>query len=184
MRTAPMLVALIVGAVLTASAPGAGAAKDPLSLVLQRADFPAKTKLTSARYPSIDKALAAAGLQGKSADCLAEIPRGGTEALLVSGRVVVFPNTAQASRMFAQYKRDLALDLKLARTVRLPAYGDEQSAFFQTKPGVRGDIRARFGAVVWRVEIRWVGTEKHTRAQTLAELKTYATKLKRRVGNG
>ena len=61
----------------------------PLRLVLQRSDFPAKTRLTSARYPSIDKALAAAGFQAKSADYRGEVPLGSTETLHVSGRVVV-----------------------------------------------------------------------------------------------
>ena len=88
---------------------------------------------------------------------------------MVSGRVIVFPTAAQATRMFAQYNGDLALNLKLATIVQLPAYGDQQSAFFQATPGMRGDIRVRTGAVVWRVEIKWVGTEKVTREQTLVD---------------
>ena len=48
----------------------------------------------------------------------------------------------------------------------------------------QGHIRVRKGAVVWRVEIKWGGVERFTRAQALAELQAYATKLKRRVGAG
>jgi hypothetical protein len=186
MRIAIMLGSLFVVAVLAASASGAGAAKDPRTLVLQRSEFPAKTRLTAAAYPSVDKSLAAAGFKARSADYLAEIPRGKTGTLFVGGRVIVLASAAEASRLFAQFKRDLALDLKLARTVQLASFGDEQSAFFQTNggSGARGDIRVRTGAVVWRVEIKWGGTEKRTRAQTLAELKTYAAKLERRVGRG
>lgn len=184
MRPATTLVALVTAVVCAASASAASSVKDPLSLVLQRSDFPAKTRYTAARYPSIEKALAEAGYQAKAADYLAEVPRGSTETLFVSGRVMVLSSPAEARRLFAQYKQDLALQLKLARLVRLRAYGDEQSAFAQTKPGTRADLRVRKGAVVWRVEIKWGGVETFTRAQALAELQTYATKLKRRVGAG
>jgi hypothetical protein len=175
---------VLVAAALIVSAASTGATKDPLSLVLQRSDFPAKTKWRAARYASVDKSLAAAGFKAKSADYSAEIPRGPTETLFVSGRVVVLASAAEARRLFAQYRRDIALDLKLARAVRLPAYGDEQSAFTQTNPGVRADLRVRTGATVWRVEVRWGGVEKLTVAQALKELRTYATKLQRRVGRG
>jgi hypothetical protein len=183
-RSTTMVVALVVGCVLTASVSAAGTARDPLSLVLQRADFPAKTKLTSARNVASDKKMALIGLPSKSADYLAEVPLGETEALWVSGRVVVFASAAQARLMFSQYKRDLAVDLKLARTVRLPAFGAEQFAFLQTDPDIRAQLRVRLAAVLWSVEIKWAGTETYTRAQALAELNTYAAKLKRRVGRG
>lgn len=182
-RRTTVLVAA-AAAVFAVSASAAGLAKDPLRLTLQRTDFPAKTDLTSGRYASIDKTLAAGGFQAKSADYLANIPRGATETLIVSGRVIVLANADQARRLFAQFRRDLALDLKVAKPLRLAAFGDEQSAFFQTNPGVRADLRVRTGAVVWRVEVKWSGTETYTRTQTLAELNTYAGKLKRRVGSG
>ena len=70
----------------------------------------------------------------------------------------------------------------MAKVVRLPAYGDEQSAFVQSVPGTRADLRVRKGAVVWRVEVKWGGVERFTRAQALGKLQTYAAKLKRRVG--
>lgn len=178
------LVALATAALCAVPASAGGAGKDPLSLVPVRSDFPAKTRWSAARSPSIDKSLAAAGLRARSADYSAEIPRGSTDTLHVRGRVVVLADAAQARRLFAQYKRDLALDLKVAKVVRLQAYGDEQSAFTQTNPGVRADLRVRKGAVVWRVEVVWGGVEKLTPAQALAELKTYAMKLKRRVGRG
>jgi hypothetical protein len=184
MRVAATLVALAAVAACAASASAGSAAKSPLALVLQRSDFPAKTRWTAARYPAIEKSLAVAGFQAKAADYLAEIPRGSTETLFVGGRVMVLPSAAEARRLFAAYKQDLALQLKLARTVRLRAYGDEQSAFAQSKPGTRADLRVRKGAVVWRVEIKWGGVETFTRTQALAELQIYASKLKRRIGAG
>jgi hypothetical protein len=184
MRRATLVGAVVATAICATSALAGGVANDPLRLVLQRSDFPAKTRWSAARYPSVDKTLAAAGLQGKTADYSAEVPLGSTETLHVSGRVVVLASADQARRLFAQYKRDLALDLKLARIVRLPAYGDDQSAFTQAEPGARADVRVRTGATVWRVQIILAGTEKYTPAQALAQLKTYAAKLKGRVGRG
>jgi hypothetical protein len=182
MRRTTAFVALVVTAVCAVSASAGGAANNPLSLVLQRADFPAKTRWTSQRSPAFEKTLTDAGLQGKAAFFFADIARGSTETLLVSGLVIVLPNAAQARRAFASYrnvfpatKRDI---------VRLTAYGDEQVAVVPTQPGVRADLRVRTGAVVWRLEIKWAGTVRFTRAQALAELATYARKQKRRVGRG
>jgi hypothetical protein len=184
MRVTTWVLALTLAAVCAVSATAAGAAKDPLSLVLQRSDFPVKTKWRAARYPSVDKSLAAGGFKARSADYSAEIPRGSTETLFVGGRVIVLSNAGEARRLFAQFKRDIALDLELAKSVRLRAYGDVQSAFTQTSPGVRADLRVRKGATVWRVEVRWGGVEKLTIAQALTELKTYAAKLQQRIGTG
>lgn len=181
MRRAGLVGAVVTAAVCATTALAGSVANDPLRLVLQRSDFPAKTRWSAARYPTVDKALATAGFQAKTADYRGEVPLGSTETLHVRGRVTVLASTAQARRMFAAYKRDLALDQGLARVVRLPAYGDEQSAFTQAKPGARADIRVRTGAVVWRVEIIPAGTEQYTPAQALAYLKAYATKLKQRV---
>jgi hypothetical protein len=183
MRVTAPLVALLAAA-CAVSASASGAAKDPMSLVFQRSDFPANAHLQATRNPSVDKTLAAAGLEATSADYSAEIPHGSTDTLHVSGRVIVLANATQARRLFAQYKGDLALTMKVVKIVELPAYGDEQSAFTQAQPGTRADLRVRKGAVVWRVEVKWGGVEKLTPTQALTELKTYAAKLKQRVGSG
>jgi hypothetical protein len=184
MRLAATLVALAAAAICAASASAESAERSPLTLVLQRSDFPAKTRWSAARYPATEKSLAAFGFQAKVAEYHAEIPRGSTDTLFVGGRVMVLASAAEARRLFAGYKQDPALRAKLARTVRLAAYGDEQSAFVQSKLGTRADLRVRSGAVVWRVEIKWGGVETFTGAQALAELQIYAAKLKRRVGTG
>ena len=57
------LVVLAAAAVCAVSASAGSAAKSPLSLVLQRSDFQAKTQWSAARSPSIDTSLAAAGLR-------------------------------------------------------------------------------------------------------------------------
>jgi hypothetical protein len=183
MRLTASLGALLA-TVCAVSASPSGAARDPMRLVFQRSDFPAKAHFKAVRSPSVDKTLAAAGLEATSVDYSAEIPHGKTDTLYVSGRVIVLANATQARSLFAQYKGDLALTMKVARIVELPAYGDEQSAFTQAQPGTRADLRVRTGAIVWRVEVKWGGVEKLTPAQALMELKTYAAKLEQRVGSG
>ncbi|HUG65713.1 MAG TPA: hypothetical protein VMK83_10885 [Gaiellaceae bacterium] len=182
MRLATTFVALVAAAVCAVPASAGGAANDPLRLVLQRADFPAKVRWTSQRSPAFEKTLANAGLKGKAAFYSADIARGSTETVLVSGVVIALPNAAQARRAFASYKNVFPATQR--DIVRLTAYGDEQVAVVPTQPGVRADLRVRTGAVVWRLEIKWAGTDRFTRSQALAELKTYATKQKRRVGRG
>ena len=181
MRSAVMLCALVAAAVMAASAAAAGTAKNPLSLVLQRADFPAKATWSADRFPLFDKALAAAGFRGKSADYAAEVRLGSAGTLRVSGQVVVFASADHARRWFVRQKRDLVQSLQLGKLVRLPAYGDEQVAVAQLEP--KADLRVRKGTVVWSVEVILRGST-YTSAQALAQLRTYATKLKRRVGSG
>ena len=80
MRLATTVV-LLAAVVCAAPASAGSSATNPLSLVLQRSNFPAKTRWTAARYPSIEKSLADAGFRAKAADYSAEIPRGSTDAL-------------------------------------------------------------------------------------------------------
>jgi hypothetical protein len=183
MRISASLVALL--AIVCAVSTSAGAAaKDPMKLVFQRSDFPPNAHWKAVRSPSVDKTLAAAGFEATSVDYSAEIPHGNTDTLYVSGRVIALANARQARSLFAQYKGDLALTTRVAKVVELPAYGDEQSAFTQAQPGTRADLRVRKGAIVWRVDVKWGGVEKLTPTKALGELKTYAAKLKQRVGSG
>jgi hypothetical protein len=178
MRIAAMLTTL-AAAMLTASAAAGGAASDPLRTVLQRSDFPAKTRWTGSRDAALETSLAKAGIEGRAASYLTHIPRGGTEELLVSGLVIRLPSIAEARRVFGSYRNPFPAPPR--DVVRLPvAYGDEQVAIATGDPA-RADLRVRKGAVVWRLEIKWAGTDEFTRARALAELRTYAAKQKRRV---
>jgi hypothetical protein len=171
-----------MGAVVLALPATAGsAANDPLRLALQRSDFPVRASWSANRFPMFDKALAAAGFRGRSADYAAEVPLGSTGTLRVSGQVVVLANVDHARRWFARQKRDLIQNLQLGKVVRLAPYGDEQVAVAQLEP--KADVRVRKGSVVWSVEVILRGGTS-TSAQAQAQLKTYAAKLKRRVGNG
>lgn len=182
MRLATMLVALLAAAVCAVSALAGGVANDPMRLVLQRSDFPARTRWTGSRDAALERSLANAGVEGKAARYLTYIPRGGTEELLVSGLVITLSSVTEARRVFGSYKSPFPAPAR--DVVRLPvSYGDDQVAIATGDPA-RADLRVRKGAVVWRLEIKWAGTDRFTRAQALAELRTYAPKQKRRVGGG
>ena len=181
MRLAMLAGAVVAAAVCATSALAGGVASDPLRLALQRSDFPAKATWSALRFPTFDKALAAEGFQGKSADYAAELPLGSKGTLRVSGQVVVLSSADQARRLFARDKRDVVQNLMLAKIVRLAAYRDEPVAVAHLSP--RADLYVRKGAVVWSVEVILRGGT-YTSAQALAYLKTYAAKLKRRVGRG
>lgn len=178
-RIAITLVALAAG-VVVAQASGAATAADPRRLVLQRSDFPAGTQWSSTRNATLERALEQAGLRGKAVGYGTFIPQGGTEELLVSGQVIVLARGTDARRVFASFRNPFPATAR--DIVRLPArYGDEQLAIL-TKPPVRADLRVRTGTVVWKLEIKWAGTDELSRTRALAELRTYAAKQRQRIG--
>lgn len=156
------------------------AASDPGRLVLQRSDFPAGTAWSSTRATSLERSLKQAGIVGRATGYTAVVPQGKTEELLVSGLVITLADATQATRVFASYRNPFpaaASDITRLST----SFGDEQLAIV-TKGVVRADLRVRKGSTVWRLEIKWAGTDRLTRARALLELKRYATKQQRRIG--
>jgi hypothetical protein len=181
MRFPGILVAVVAMVVCAVPATAASHARDPLTLVLQRSDFPAKTTWSQLRHPTMERSYSRAGLQARVAGYYAEIPRGSTELTLVSGDISVFAGAAQARRAFSSFKAHPAY----MKPVRVPSYGDEQVALIQTSAaGPRVELRVRRGAVIWRLAVVGSGTESLTKAQVLTTLNTYAPKQKRRIGSG
>ena len=69
--------------------------------------------------------------------------------------------------------------------LRLPAYGDEQMALFQSpKLGSLAQLLVRRNSVVWQLEIQGGGLLVIPKPTLLAELKKYAAKQNARVGRG
>jgi hypothetical protein len=170
---------LAIGITLTAANAFAGAAgKDPLSLVLQRSDMPAKATYVNGRLPTVEKGLAGVGITGAAAFHHSNLQRSATSTDMVSGLVVVLRSTADTRRVYRLFKDDLAP--KPGSVVPLPAYGDEQVAWWTQSIGKAG-LLVRKGSLVWQLE---VDPDRLTKSQTLAQLKAYAVKQKRRVGAG
>jgi hypothetical protein len=181
MRLSGMLAAVLAAAACAASATAGTSASDPLNLVLQRSDFPAKSTWSRMRLPTMERTYAAAGLRARVAGYSAQIPRGSTELTLVSGDISAFASVAQARRAFSSFKTYPSY----LRPVRVPSYGDEQVSLVQTsRTGDRVELRVRKGGVIWRLMVVGSGTVPLTRAQVLAATNTYAAKQKRRIGSG
>ncbi|HEX4746139.1 MAG TPA: hypothetical protein VFU99_04565, partial [Gaiellaceae bacterium] len=69
--------------------------------------------------------------------------------------------------------------------LRLPAYGDEQIALFQSpKLGSLVQLLVRRNSVVWQLEYMGAGLLVIPKAKLLAELERYAAKQKTRVARG
>lgn len=158
-----------------AGALAVAATKDPLRIVLQRSDMPATAKYTTGRLPAMDKGLRAAGIIGETAFHYSDIRRSATRSDQVSGFVVVLESASQARRAYRLFKDDL--EPKPGSVVRLPAYGDEQFAFW-TESVSKAQLLVRKGSIVWQLE---VNPDPGTKAQTIAQLKGYAVKQKRRI---
>ena len=162
----------------TATALAASAATDPLSLVLQRSDMPAKAQYVSGRLPTVEKAMAAGGITASVAYHHSNIKRSSTKTDMVSGMVVALASTGDARKTYRLFEEDLAP--KPSNIVRLPVYGDDQVAWW-TPSVSKAELLVRKGSMVWQLE---VNPELLTKSQTLAQLRVYAVKQKRRVGNG
>jgi hypothetical protein len=167
-----------VTVVVAGIASGATAAKDPLRLVLQRSDMPAKAKYTNGRLPTVEKGLAGVGISGDAAFHHSNIQRRATRTDMVSGLVVVVGSAADARRTYRLFKDDLAP--KPPSIVRLPRYGDDQVAWW-TPSVSKAELLVRKSSVVWQLE---VNPDPGTKAQTIAQLNAYAVKQRRRIGTG
>jgi hypothetical protein len=176
----PVVLALLaaVAALAAGTALASSGAKDPLALVLQRSDMPAKAKYTNGRLPTVEKAMAAGGITARAAFHHSTIQKGATRADSVSGIVITLNGAADARRVYRLTKEDLAP--KPGSIVRLPAYGDEQVAWW-TPSVSKAELLVRKGSTVWQLE---VNPEAFTKSQTVAQLQVYGAKQKRRVGNG
>jgi hypothetical protein len=179
---------LIAAAALAAAALGAQAANsaaDPSRIVLSRADFPSSTKYTWGRMPAnFARGLGALGVKANGAFYAAELRRGGsTKYESVQGLVVTTGSAAQARAAYAAFKAQLQRESKTV--LRLPGFGDEQIALYQSpKVGSKAELLVRRNGVVWQLQVSGEGLLVIPKPQLLAELKKYAAKQKARVGTG
>lgn len=184
-RTAALVLSLAAVLPAATAASAGTSAADASRLVLARSDFPAQTKYTWGRMPpSFGVALAAQGIKATNAYYAADLSRGGsTRYAIVSGLVVATGSAAQAREAYAVFKRELRRESMTV--LRLPAYGDEQMALFQSpKLGSLAQLLVRRNSVVWQLEIQGGGLLVIPKPTLLAELKKYAAKQNARVGRG
>lgn len=177
-------VACVVAMAVATAAVAAARPKDPKTLVLQKADFPAGT----VKGPS---ATAAPSTFGDREFTVYYNVRAGKREKVVTSDVAV---SGAGRRAAAGYRIMLAAYTGLPKSspLKLPPYGDEQRAEYQPDPG-RGVLVVHRKNVVWKLVVEDCGPlspagclggvtpPKLTRAQALAELKKYAPKQERRL---
>lgn len=168
--------ALLAGAAtaFAATALAAPTLKDPMRLILTRADVPG-AKQTIQQAP-----IQTGSARGKFAGYSYLFTRGQQQGLQVGGAVYAVENAAQARRVFASLRRQPG-GTSPGRRVQLPRYGDQQIAWYKPSASY-AKVLVRKNTVVWQVEI--IGTGSFAPVDELAELKKYAVKQKRRVGAG
>lgn len=166
-RRSTVLVALMLATTIAVST----ALAAPPQIVLQKSDFApaAKARLLQGE---------AAGKGGFAN--YAYVTRGRPNELAVS--VAVLPSIGRAQALFVEFRRD-ALAFPGQQQLRLPSYGATQFATF----GRAGSqLVVRTGHIVWMLDLqtfltRGGTTHELTKAEAIAEYKTYAPKQQLRV---
>ncbi len=177
------------------------AAKDPLRVALRQADLTAGAHGSTTRSSASGlRVFGVAGLKGASSGY--SFPAGGSvktplgplaKEWRLDGDVFVSPDRDGAQKLFQLGKRagvGLFSDVpesRFVKTVKLPAYGDEQLAYITTNAarGMQAVVFVRKGRIVWELMIVAIPLQWHaSKAQLIGTLKTYAFKQKTRVGTG
>jgi hypothetical protein len=164
--------AALVAVALSATALAGAAAKDPKTMVLQKADFPAGA---GARLTAKHGASSAAG----SGYYVTYRYKTGSKPRELSSFVTVTKSRSLAVAVFRESKNDT---ISTSSRIVLPKYGDEQLATFLGLDG--GQLIVRKGNTVWLLKAEYLLDPGLTKAEAIAELKRYAPKQMRHVGNG
>jgi hypothetical protein len=164
-------------------------AASPKSLALEKADFPANARRTFQQ--ASPSAPLPGGGHGPAYAATFRIPRG-QKREDVHILVVTPGSTARARAVFARAVADAKDFVGIVQhsNPRLPTYGDAQYVAVTGDPGAEetgGRIWVRKGSVVWGIEVSTDPLAHDfglSKAETIAELRTYARKQQRRAGAG
>jgi hypothetical protein len=190
MRHATPPIALVVAAVCAASALAASAAKDPMSLILRKTDFPACTayEADDGDYTQFKHPLEAGGVAFESAtfQCISYSSTKGS--LHVTGSVFVTPSLAQAKKGFKlMSSRKASWWVGTTRPLSVPSNGDQQYVLHDPAGGEGiwiANFVVRKRATLWALRVLHERRPAISKSAFLASVNTYARKLRARVGNG
>lgn len=170
-------------------------AKDPATMILRKADVPGVQAYDDGDELEhlIEEPLDAAGVDYQAATYTVLAHSEAKGSLHVIGWVITTANAAQAKKAYAAAQKGLERLRLSARTPKLtplslPSYGNQQLAGIDeidrgTGIGF-GRLLVRKNNVVWFLHVLHERRPPRTRAELIADLKTYATKQKTRVGAG
>lgn len=172
-----LAVAVAGEATLAASGP-----RNPLTVVLRPADFPAKADPVDAgRMPaSFGRKLSGIKAVGRAAQYFANIPFGPERSQTVYGIVVTTPSVAEARKVYAWQKRTAMRLTNGASRLRLPRFGDEQVALSNGETD-SGRLLVRSNTVVWRLEVGADGELSLSPARVRDELVKYGEKQRDKI---
>lgn len=180
--TARILGACLVVVAAFAGTAAAGTTLDARQLALTERDFPAPARRMS------EKETRSARLPGGTGQAYATTFqfRSGRRTQTVGSLVITAPSKAVARKVYAVAVADAKKSA--ASSLRLPALGDEQYAALYGRPALdeaAALVWVRRGNVVWQVQTASVRNPfGFAPSDALRELKTYATKQRRRVDTG
>jgi hypothetical protein len=165
-------VALVLAAAMTTTALAASTAKDPKTMVLQKADLPAGARLLK-KIPEKDAQISAYSVEWR-------FKAGAKQFDLISVASVMSRGLAVAA-----FREARSLFQQGYRKITLPKYGDEQVAALAREDNA-GELWVRKGGVVWSISVNTADLKSGsiTKAQSTAYLKQFATKQMKRVGSG
>lgn len=182
-------IVVLIAALVVTTGIAAAAGPSAQSLALRKSDFPAGARL--AFEQARPSAPLPGGGHGPAYAATFRIARG-QKREDVHILVVTAGSAARARGVFARGAADAKdfVDTVQHSNPRLPAYGDAQYVAVTGDPGAEetgGRIWVRKGSVVWSLEVSTDPLAKDfglSKAQTLAELRTYARKEQLRAGDG
>lgn len=192
MRIRTTAMAIGVALLVAGTALAAPTAKDPMTMLLRKADMPAGTTYEASEGDDLGlgDGMDAGGVDTTAASYYGVSftkPKG---AVHLSGVVYVADSAAAATKGFTLAKKQRTAWWKKlggAKTFQLPKYGDQQITYYDPA-GPEGvgnfELLVRRNNVVWWLGIKHERHPPRPNADLLRDVKTYAVKQKLRVGNG
>lgn len=193
MKLAAVVAALVVVLATAASAVTAVTViKDPSRMILRQVDVPGgQYEADDDLDEYLEKPLQATGLSGRVATYHGARFSDSKGFLQVSGIVLTVASAADARRVFALTTKARDRFSRRASNpwtrVSLPAYGDQQRALVDPPEdhGIgHAELIVRKRTTVWLLYVTLERRPKPPVSELVADLKSFATKQKARVGTG
>jgi hypothetical protein len=193
MRFRTIALVIIAAAVATASALAAPAGKDPMQLILRKADMPAGASYDTSTGMDIltEGKLEAQGVVADAASYQGARYSKARGMLQISGTVYTTTSAANGTKLFSVVKNVRNGFWKTVgggkAKITVPSYGNQQFARLDPA-GSEGvwimELLVRKNTVVWLLNVKLDRRPAAPKAELLGQVQKYARKQKLRVGSG
>ena len=193
--TAAAIAATTAALVVTATSLAAATAKSPATMILRKTDVPGVQAYDDGDEleNAFEEPLEAVGVDYEAATYTVLASSNPKGALRVIGWVIATASASQAKKAYAAAQKGLERARRASRAPKqaalsLPSYGNQQVAGLAEIDRGTGigsaTVLVRKNTVVWWLHVAHERRPPRTRAELVADLKTYAVKQKTRVGAG